>query len=360
MSTINYQLSIINFLLTFDSHYNYPIMRFFISILLLFSIIVSAQKNNDYLTYFEIGNGNQSANYEETINYYKKLDANFPTIKMETMGVTDSGKPLHIVTFNPDKTFDFNKIPKNKAIILINNGIHAGEPDGIDATMQLFRDLALGKITIPKNTVLVTIPIYNIGGALNRNSTSRANQNGPEEYGFRGNGRNFDLNRDFIKSDTKNTKSFVEIFHKLNPEVFIDNHVSNGADYQYTLTYIQTQHNKLGKQLGDFLQITMTPAIVKDLKSKNIETTPYVNIWNATPDKGFAQFFESPRYATGYTSLFNTMGYVVETHMLKEYKNRVKATYEFMVSTLQYVDKNVTLIKNIRVENAKNYLPKSN
>jgi hypothetical protein len=31
---------------------------------------------------------------------------------------------------------------------------------------------------------------------LNRNSTSRTNQNGPEEYGFRGNARNFDLNRD--------------------------------------------------------------------------------------------------------------------------------------------------------------------
>jgi hypothetical protein len=86
---------------------------------------------------------------------------------------------------------------------LINNGIHAGEPDGIDATMQLFRDLALGKIKVPQNTIISTIPIYNIGGAFNRNSTTRANQDGPEIYGFRGNGRNYDLNRDFIKSDTK-------------------------------------------------------------------------------------------------------------------------------------------------------------
>ncbi len=333
-------------------------MRFILPIFLFLSTVISAQKITDYTTYFEKGNGNQSANYQETINYFKLLDDNFSTIKMETMGITDSGEPLHIVTFNPDKTFDFNRIQKNKATILINNGIHAGEPDGIDATMQLFKDLALGKISIPKNTIIVTIPVYNIGGALNRNSTSRANQNGPEEYGFRGNGRNFDLNRDFIKSDTKNTQSFVEIFHKVNPEVFIDNHVSNGADYQYTLTYIQTQHNKLGKQLGDFLQNIMTPEIVKNLKSKNIESTPYVNVWNATPDKGFAQFFESPRYATGYTSLFNTIGYVVETHMLKDYKSRVKATYEFMLSTLQYVDKNAQKIKDLRIENAKNYQPK--
>ncbi|WP_395075633.1 M14 family metallopeptidase [Flavobacterium sp.] len=332
-------------------------MRFFKSIFLLFSLIVSAQKNNEYKTYFEKGNGNQSANYQETIDYYKNLDTDFQTIKMEQMGLTDSGEPLHIVTFSVDKIFDFKTIQKNKAIILINNGIHAGEPDGIDATMQLFRDLALGKIKIPKNTIIVTIPIYNIGGALNRNSTSRANQNGPEQYGFRGNGRNFDLNRDFIKSNTKNTKSFVEIFHKINPEVFIDNHVSNGADYQYTLTYIQTQHNKLGKDLGNFLQNKMTPAIVNGLKSKKVETTPYVNIWDGSPDKGFPQFFESPRYATGYTSLFNTIGYVVETHMLKDYAKRVQATYDFMISTIKYVDENASELKLVRAKNATQFKP---
>jgi hypothetical protein len=37
------------------------------------------------------------------------------------------------------------KQKKNKAVLLINNGIHPGEPDGIDATMQLFLDLALAK-----------------------------------------------------------------------------------------------------------------------------------------------------------------------------------------------------------------------
>lgn len=239
-------------------------MKFIYNLLLLFSLSVLSQKNNKYDTFFEKGNGNQSVTYEETIKYYKLLANDFPTIKVQETGMTDSGFPLHIVVFNPDKEFDFNKITTTKAVILINNGIHAGEPDGIDASMQLYRDLALGKIKAPKNTVLVCIPVYNIGGALNRNSTSRANQNGPEEYGFRGNARNYDLNRDFIKSDTKNTKSFVEIFHLANPDVFIDNHVSNGSDYLYKLTYIMTQHNKLGTALGDFLNEEMMPAIVND------------------------------------------------------------------------------------------------
>jgi hypothetical protein len=333
-------------------------MRFFAVIFLFFSLTILAQKDAKYTTYFEKGNGNQSANYTETINYYTLLAQDFPTIKMQEMGLTDSGEPLHIVSFNPEKRFDFDEIQKNKAVLLINNGIHAGEPDGIDATMQLFRDLALGKIKVPKNTVIVTIPVYNIGGALNRNSTSRANQEGPEVYGFRGNGRNYDLNRDFIKSDTRNTKSFTEIFHQLNPDVFIDNHVSNGSDYQYKLTYIMTQHNKLGTVLGNYLSTEMMPAIVSDLKNKKIETTPYVNAFSETPDNGFAQFFDSPRYSTGYTSLFNTIGFVVETHMLKKYADRVKATYDYMMATIAVTDVNYKKIKAMRLENESLYKPK--
>ncbi len=324
-------------------------------LILLISFSIFSQNNNKYKTFFEKGNGNQSANYQETIDFYSLLEKDFPTIKMQEMGLTDSGYPLHIVTFNSEKNFNFNEIQKNKAVILINNGIHAGEPDGIDATMMLFRDLALGKIKIPKNAVIVTIPIYNIGGALNRNSTTRANQDGPEEYGFRGNGRNFDLNRDFIKSDTRNTKSFVDVFHKINADVFMDNHVSNGADYQYKLTYIMTQHNKLGNELGTFLNSEMMPEIVKDLNAKKVEVTPYVNAFENTPDNGFAGFFESPRYATGYTSLFNTIGFVVETHMLKKYAERIKVTYDFMVSTIDFTDKNYQKIKALRLKNELQY-----
>ncbi|HEX8576931.1 MAG TPA: M14 family metallopeptidase [Flavobacterium sp.] len=335
-------------------------MKFLSFLFLLCSFSVLAQKNNKYNTFFEKGNGNQSADYQETIRYFKLLANDFPTVRIQEMGLTDSGEPLHIVIFDADKNFDWQHIHKNKAVFLINNGIHAGEPDGIDATMMLYRDLVLGKITIPKNTVLVNIPVYNIGGALNRNSTTRANQDGPEEYGFRGNARNYDLNRDFIKSDTRNTKSFAQIFHTIYPDVFVDNHVSNGADYQYVLTYIMTQHNKLGTVLGNFLNTEMVPAIVKDLQQKKVEITPYVNVFSATPDKGFVQFLESPRYATGYTSLFNTIGFVTETHMLKKYSQRVKATYDYMVSVIDFTDKNYKRIKQLRLENEQQYQPKSN
>ena len=283
-------------------------------IILVFLILaVSCKSSNekpyyDFETHFEISEGLETVTYQQTIQYYTSLAETYPEISMQSIGETDSGKPLHIVILNTDAKFDFSEIRKNKRILLVNNGIHPGESDGIDATMMLFRDLVNGRIETPKNTVLVTIPIYNVGGSLNRNSTTRTNQNGPKDYGFRGNARNYDLNRDFIKCDTKNAKTFAKIFHLVKPDVFIDNHVSNGADYQYTLTHLFTQHNKLGEDLGNYIHTEMMPNLEQKLAKKDWDITPYVNVFNQVPEKGFSQFLDSPRYSTGYTTLFNTLG----------------------------------------------------
>ncbi|UMB53993.1 M14 family metallopeptidase [Lutibacter sp. A64] len=323
-------------------------------LLLVISISCSKtpkQNSPDFTTKFEKTNGLETTTYTETITYFKQLAAEFPEIDIKEIGTTDSGNPLHLIVFNSTKEFDFAKINKNsKNVILINNAIHPGEPDGVDASMLLLRDIAQNpdKIKTLENIVLAVIPIYNIGGALNRSTHSRANQNGPKEYGFRGNTRNFDLNRDFIKADTKNARAFAEVFHLVNPDVFIDNHVSNGADYQYAITHLFTQHNKLGNDLGLFLETTMRPVIEADLLKKDIIITPYVNVWGTTPEAGFSQFFDSPRYSTGYTSLFNSLGFMVETHMLKPYKQRVEQTYSLLESAIDFTIKNSSKIKKLR------------
>lgn len=328
--------------------------KIFLLVILLTSC-TSSKKNEisiDFTTIFERSNGTETATYDDVISFYSNLAETYPEISIKAIGETDSGKPLHIVTLNKDRAFNFKTIKKNnKRILLINNGIHPGESDGIDATMLLFRDIAQGAIKMPKQTVLVTIPIYNIGGSLNRNSTTRTNQNGPLEYGFRGNARNYDLNRDFIKCDTKNAKTFAKIYHLVQPDVFIDNHVSNGADYQYTLTHLFTQHNKLGGSLGQFLHTEMMPQLEQKLKDKNWDITPYVNVFNRTPEKGFNQFMDHPRYSTGYTTLFNTLGMMVETHMLKPYKQRVEGTYELMKSMIEITETEGDKIAKLR-ENA--------
>ncbi len=310
----------------------------------------------NFTTVFEKSNGLETATYDETITYYEDLADRYDEISIQAIGETDSGKPLHLVTLNMNKSGDdFKKLRTNNRILLINNGIHPGESDGIDATMMLYRDLAEGKIKTPKHTIIVTIPIYNVGGSLNRNSGTRTNQNGPKAYGFRGNARNYDLNRDFIKSDTKNAKTFAEIFHLVQPDVFIDNHVSNGADYQYTLTHLFTQHNKLGGKLGMYLHSEIMPQLEQKLEAKSWDITPYVNVFNRTPESGFSQFMDSPRYSTGYTTLFNTIGMMVETHMLKPYKKRVEGTYELLKSMIEITEEQGDRITEIRKEQAKTW-----
>jgi len=328
-------------------------MKRFLFVAILVALISCTEKKQsqsfDFTTKFEKSNGTETTTYNETIEYYSNLAKAYPEISIQEIGETDSGKPLHLITLSPTKEFDFEKL-SDKNIILINNGIHPGESDGIDATAMLLRDVVQDseKLKQLKNIVLTTIPIYNVGGALNRNSTSRANQNGPKEYGFRGNARNFDLNRDFIKTDTKNASTFAQIFHLVNPDIFIDNHVSNGADYQYAITHLFTQHNKLGNDLGAFIEGKMRPSIEASLLEKDIIITPYVNVWRNSPKAGFSQFFDSPRYSTGYTTLFNTLGMMVETHMLKPYKQRVAQTYALMESMIDFTIKNSTEIKTLR------------
>lgn len=121
-------------------------------------------QRESYVTKFENTNGTQSPTYDEVIAFYKDLAKQYGTIALKTMGKTDSGLPLHIVIFNSDGDFNFAKIREEKAIILINNAIHPGETDGVDATMLLLRNLAQEQIQISENVVVVAIPIYNIGG----------------------------------------------------------------------------------------------------------------------------------------------------------------------------------------------------
>ncbi len=295
----------------------------------------------------------KTATYDQCIAFYKQLDEKYEHAKLITCGLTDIGRPLHLFVISNDGDFTPSSIQmKNKRIFLINNGIHPGEPDGIDASMKFADDLLSRKIpdTLLNHVVICIIPVYNIDGALNRGCCSRANQNGPEEYGFRGNAKNLDLNRDFIKCDAENTRSFTKLFREWDPDVFVDTHVSDGADYQYTMTLISTQHNKLNRNLGGYVQIELTPLLFQKMQEKNDEMIPYVNSLNYddSPEKGITEFLEIPRFSTGYAALYNTIGFVSETHMLKPFDARVKSTYNLLESLLESIDVDYERIGDLR------------
>lgn len=307
--------------------------------------VVQVAGQNSFPTLFETSQGTQTPLYGEVIAYFQQLANHFDDILIVEKGTTDSGFPLHVVLFDPQRDFDPDKWHADgRLVMFINNGIHPGEPDGIDASMMMLRDLALGKLSLPTGTALAIVPVYNIGGHLNRGPFSRVNQNGPEEFGFRANARNYDLNRDFIKADTKNAQSFQEIFHWLKPQVFVDTHVSNGADYQHAMTLISTQHNRLGGQLGEYLESSMEPQLYSRMEQLGFPLVPYVNAWGGKPEDGWPQFKDSGRYSSGYAALFGTLSFMPETHMLKPYSQRVASTYALFEAFFEVIEKDAKLI----------------
>ena len=290
---------------------------------------------------------NYTATYAQVISYYQKLVKPYPQLRLFNYGTTDVGKSLTLMVLSKDKVFDPALIKKqNKRVLLINNGIHPGEPEGIDATMMLVRDL-LKKDQLPKDVVLCFIAVYNIDGCLNR-GVSRINQNGPRMYGFRGNYRNLDLNRDFIKADSKNALAFEKILNTWQPEVFLDNHTSDGADYQYVMTLIETQKDKQNPILADYTSKILSPELYKRMAKSGYEMTPYVDEKQETPDSGIVSFLETPRFATGYTSQHNIISYITETHMLKAFDKRVYATYDFMVALIDICERDAKLIGELK------------
>jgi hypothetical protein len=291
---------------------------------------------------YERTSGQETATYAEVIDWYSQLDKTYDQAKLIEVGKTDIGKPLHLFLLSADKNFTPSA---QKVTLLINNGIHPGEPEGIDASMLWAREL-LTTNKLPKNVLLAIVPVYNVDGCLNR-GLSRINQNGPIEYGFRGNSRNYDLNRDFIKTDTENARSWQRMFQIYKPHVLIDNHTSNGADYQHIMTYFATQKDKLHPQVSGYMTQTFQPELDKALTTRGFQPVPYVNNFSDTPESGIEGFNDSPRYSSGYAAQFNCMGFVVELHMLKDYPSRVKGTYAFMEEALRLVQRDAAkLIAN--------------
>lgn len=335
-------------------------MKIFVLLLSLFSGELLLAQLNPPQVYLN----DETLTYYELIAEYKKLDEASDKAKLLTYGLTDSGKPLHVFVISEDGNFTAKAAKENgKLVVLINNGIHPGEPAGMEASLQLAAQLLNAKSEINevlKNTVVCIIPAYNIGGMLNRSPFNRANQNGPKACGFRGNARNIDLNRDYIICKTENAKSFTQIFQQWQPDVFLETHTTDGSDHQQTITLITTAHQDLPPSLGTYLHDIMEPELYKMMKEKSkYLMCPYVHVWRKPPDKGYQQFLEQPRYSTGYTSLFNTISFMTENHIFKPYKDRVLSCLDFMHCLLNYTSQNAKTILDLR-EKANEELEKQN
>jgi len=297
---------------------------------------------------------NQSVTYAEAIRKYRKLDSAFAAARLLEAGTTDVGKPLHLFVISSDEVFDPQAVQKSgKRVLLINNGVHPGEPCGMDASLQFANDLLLDKEGTRKvldNTVICIVPVYSVGGMLKRTAYIRSNQVGPEKRGRRGNARNLDLNRDYMKQDTRNALSLARIFQRWQPDVFLDTHTTNGSDHQYTITLLPVQPSSLPPVMEQFMRNTMLPALYSRMDAGEYELIPYVTYNQDTPEEGIISYMQTSRVSTGYARLFNVFGFMTENHVYKPFADRVKSVYQFIRALTAFTSNQSEAIARARSE----------
>jgi len=228
---------------------------------------------------------------------------------------------------------------QGKAVILIQAGIHAGEIDGKDAGLALFRDIAITKTRtdLLKDAVILFQVIYNVDGHENSNPFMRINQNGPDEMGFRANASNLNLNRDYMKADAPETRAWLGLWNQWKPDLFIDCHVTDGADFQYNVTYEYAHFQEVNPAIKSWMDEHFDGNVVPKVEKEGNLLTHYVEFAGREVTGGIATFIATPRFATGYTPLRNRAGLLIETHVYKSYKSRVRGTYDILRYTIEEV-----------------------
>jgi murein tripeptide amidase MpaA len=307
----------------------------------------------EWLTHAEKADYRETPRYAETVEYSRRLAQASSLIEFHSFGKSGQGRELPLLIATEGETFTPEAARRaGKAVILIQACIHAGEPDGKDAGLALLRDIAITK-TLPgllKNLVVLFIPIYNTDGHERVSPYNRINQKGPAEMGWRTTSTYQNLNRDYMKADTLETRAWLSLWNQWKPDIFIDCHVTDGADYQYNITYQHEHHAGVAESV-----LAWEKSVIDERVAPATEAAGNVVSWylefidNRDLTKGIRDFNGSPRFSTGYTPIRNRPGILIETHMLKSYRPRVVGTYDFLRFTLAEVSRDPeSLLKAVR------------
>lgn len=321
------------------------------------------KNQNFWLTHFEKSGMTESPNYENTIKYFQKFQEKTPYVKIKTIGHSHQEREIKVVIVSKDKIFSPTEAKKKKkAVVLIQNCIHPGEVEGKDASMLLLREMLITKEKedLLKNIVLLIIPVFNVDGHERRSPFNRPNQNGPKQMGWRTNALNLNLNRDYLKAESNEIKAFLSLFNQWLPDFFIDNHTTNGADYQYHITYAVPTHQNLDKELVSFVKTKFLPEMISNVEADGFIVGPYMEFKHGTVESGILDLAAPPRLSHGYCAVQNRIGLLVETHSLKPFENRVFSTKSMMEHTLKFINQNhlelISLNKKADFNPTKNYL----
>ena len=320
------------------------------------------QQQGPLTTDFEISAGVSSPNYADTMAFVDRLVAANPTqFKSKTIGYSNSKRAINMLIASEQGFFDAGQMANStKPTVLIQAGIHAGEIDGKDAMFMLLRDIATGKRRdILKKVNILFIPILNVDGHERSSAFNRINQRGPVKMGFRTNANNLNLNRDYTKLDTPEVKSVLQVINDYNPNLYIDVHVTDGADYQYDVTYgYNPVFASESPAISDALNRYFKPMIDQTLTEQGHVPGPLVFVMDKQEFKsGLAGWVATPRFSNGWGDLKSLPTILVENHSLKPYKQRVLGTYVFIDGAIEALSAHKDKLANA-VKKEQEFVPK--
>lgn len=304
------------------------------------------------LTPFEAKGYNYTPTYEETMAFCRHLAKQSKMIHLTTLGKSSGGYGIPLLVIDKNGFTKVNQIrKKGRLILLVIACIHPGEPDGKDAMLLLLRDILEQRHDLHRlldNITLLFIPIFNVDGHLRYGHHTRINQQGPEQSGWRTNSLNLNLNRDFIKAETIEMQQFLKFYHHWSPDFVIDCHTTNGADYQYLLTYAIETGYYTHPLIAQWTREKYLSNVLNQLHVKGIQTFPYISFRNWHDIETTVMHYPSPPIiSNGYVAITNRPGLLIETHMLKPYRQRVEATYWMIVETMRYLAQYHTELLNV-------------
>jgi hypothetical protein len=297
-----------------------------------------AQKDDSWITPAERSGFRTSPSYDETVAWLRKLAAAAPELRMMSLGKSPEGRDIWMVVASKEKVFAPDAMRRiGKPTLFVQAGIHAGEIDGKDAGLMLLRDLTVSgrRHDLLERVNLLFVPIFNVDGHERASQYGRINQRGPEVIGWRTTSRNLNLNRDYTKLDSDEIRMVVSALNVWQPDLYYDIHVTDGADYQYDVTY-GWNHTGYSPRITHWLDRTLNGALTTRLRSMG--HTPGPLIFPAAgddPTKGITFFNTEARFSNGYGDVRHLASVLVETHSLKSYEQRVLGTLVLLEQTLE-------------------------
>jgi len=283
----------------------------------------------------------QTPDYDETIRYCRQLEAASTWVRVTSFGTSPEGRELPLVILSRERAFTPEAAAvTGKPVVLIQNGIHSGEIEGKDACLALMRDMVVTRTreSLLDSVIVLVIPILSVDSHERTSRYNRINQNGPETMGWRSNATGLNLNRDWLKTETPEMRALIGgVYTKWWPHLLVDDHTTDGADYQHDLTFGYNHGPEVPGAIGAWMAAAVGERAMKAVTAMGHLPAPYLNFRGGTPRSGIADFDAPPRFSNGYPPLWGRASVLTETHMLKPYDVRVKATYDWLVALLAEV-----------------------